>query len=417
MNNFKNIKLGDYIEVLTDYHANGSYQTLKDNVSLKKEEDYALMVRTLNFERDDYESDAIYLNESEYNFLEKSKVYPNDIVMNKIANPGSVYIMPDLERPVSLAMNLFLIRFNKKLNQRYMYYLMKINENYIKNFSNGTTTLTITKDAVRSLKFKVPPLLVQNQVEDILTAIDLRIELNNKMSSSFELLINDIYKYWFEQFDFPNENGEPYNQSGGELIYNQQLRRRVPKSWQVKKLKDIFEFEKGTEPGASQYLNSASNKNCIKFYRVGDIDSDSSTYVEVSKSDLTLVNKDDVVVTFDGSVGKVGFGFDGAISGGIRKIYDKSGKFNSGLVYFIFSDERINKTIHRYASGSILLHASSSIDYLSLPFDEKVFLKFQKFVTPYFEKMQMNKSENQQLLKLRDWLLPMLINGQVKVKN
>ncbi|RVT47661.1 restriction endonuclease subunit S, partial [Acinetobacter indicus] len=104
------VRLGDLIEVLTDYHANGAYKKLKENVELLDDEDYALMVRTTNFENNDFNDSVKYINEHAYNFLEKSKVYPNDLIMNKIANAGSIYLMPDLQRPVSLAMNLFLIR-------------------------------------------------------------------------------------------------------------------------------------------------------------------------------------------------------------------------------------------------------------------------------------------------------------------
>ena len=156
MNNWQQIELGDYIEIITDYHANGAYEKLKENITLKYVPDYAIMVRTLNFESNDFEDKMIYLNEFEYNYLSKSKVKPYDVIMNKIANAGSVYLMPDLNKPVSLAMNLFLIRFNKKIDQRFAYYLMKFNEGYIKKFANGTATKSITKDAVRALKFNVP---------------------------------------------------------------------------------------------------------------------------------------------------------------------------------------------------------------------------------------------------------------------
>jgi type I restriction enzyme S subunit len=119
MSSLAKITLGDFIDVITDYHANGAYEKLKENVCLKYEPDFAIMIRTLNFESNDFKSNLIYLNEKEYNYLSKTKVYPYDLAMNKIANPGSVYLMPDLNKPVSLAMNLFLIRFNKKVDQKF----------------------------------------------------------------------------------------------------------------------------------------------------------------------------------------------------------------------------------------------------------------------------------------------------------
>ena len=156
MSNWRSIILGDFIDTLTDYHANGAYSKLKENIELKYEEDFAIMIRTLNLESNDFDNKLIYLNEKEYNYLNKSKVYTNDIIMNKIANPGSVYLMPKLNKPVSLAMNLFLIRFKDTIDPVFIFHLMKMNEKYIKRFANGTTTKSITKDAVRALKFKVP---------------------------------------------------------------------------------------------------------------------------------------------------------------------------------------------------------------------------------------------------------------------
>src|SRR5262245_28057752 len=122
-------KLGDFIAVLTDYHANGSYKALKDNVTLLDRADYAVMIRTTNFEKYDFFDDLKYIDERAYEFLQKSRVMPGDILMNKIANAGSVYLMPDLHRPVSLAMNLFLIRTRpEQTDQNYVYYYLKANE-------------------------------------------------------------------------------------------------------------------------------------------------------------------------------------------------------------------------------------------------------------------------------------------------
>jgi type I restriction enzyme S subunit len=100
-NNWQKVKLGDVLTILTDYHANGSYQKLKANVELLDFQNYAVMIRTTNFEKKDFKNDLKYITESAYLFLEKSKVNSNDILMNKIANPGSVYLMPKMNQPVS----------------------------------------------------------------------------------------------------------------------------------------------------------------------------------------------------------------------------------------------------------------------------------------------------------------------------
>lgn len=185
MNKLEYKSIGQYIDILTDYHSNGSYKSLKGNVCLLNKKDYAIMIRTLNFERNDFSNDLIYVNEYAYEYLSKSKVMENDILMNKIANPGSIYIMPNLNAPVTCGMNLFLIRFKEKVNQRYMYYCLKNSEYKIKQLAHGTTTKTITKDDIRNFQLFIhTDKGNQNTIANILTNIDRKIELNRQLNDN-----------------------------------------------------------------------------------------------------------------------------------------------------------------------------------------------------------------------------------------
>jgi type I restriction enzyme S subunit len=217
------------------------------------------------------------------------------------------------------------------------------------------------------------------------------------------------------QFDFPDKNGKPYKTSGGKMVWNNELKREIPAGWESLKLSSKFTFEKGIEPGSAEYTDQKESIYHVNFIRVGDVDGSSAIFIDTRPKSYAMVFERDVLVTFDGSVGKVAFGLQGAYSGGLRKIYDKSGLIDNSLIYFIFMDERLIKTIHKYATGSILLHAGSSIDILKIPYNEKIYLEYQNIIKTSYNKMVINKKENQKLTKLRDWLLPMLMNGQVKV--
>ncbi|MCO6354857.1 restriction endonuclease subunit S [Pseudoalteromonas shioyasakiensis] len=414
MNNFTRITLGDYIETLTDYHANGSYKVLKENVELKDNPDYAIMIRTLNFERPDFKDDLIYLNEKEYNYLRKTKVYPNDILMNKIANPGSVYLMPDLKTPVSLAMNLFLIRFNSELNQQYMYYLMKSNEKYIKQFANGTTTLTITKDAVRGLEFNVPPKEEQDNIAAVLSTIEAKIEKNDKINSDLEKMAELIYKYWFVQFDFPDINGKPYKSSGGKMIYNEKLKREIPVFWEVKELETIATCIMGQSPKGDTYntervgtplINGpADYKNGALFGR---------TY---TTAPTRLCEKDDMVLCIRATIGNLVYSEESFCLGRGVAAVRPNNEIKSELIYF-----QILQEIERFkmqATGSIIkgITKDDLTKSKCLIPNEKLILQFHKLVKPMFDKQRKNREETLKLIELRDWLLPMLMNGQVSVK-
>lgn len=177
-----NAKLDDVIELLTDYHANGSYEKLKDNVELLHDENYAVMIRTTNFSQNDFNNNLNYITESAYNYLKKSKVFPNDIIMNKIADAGACYFMPDLGKPVSLGMNLFLICINPKLaDSYYIYSYLKYHEHYVKSFASGSATKTITKNDVRKLKILTPPLPEQQKIAKILTTWDKAISTTERL--------------------------------------------------------------------------------------------------------------------------------------------------------------------------------------------------------------------------------------------
>ena len=117
----KHERLGDIISLLTDYHANGSYQILSRNVNLSDDPDYALMVRAIDLEKNDYESDVRYVSRHAYDFLRKTKMYGQEIIIDKIGNAGEVFLMPRLERPVTLGMNLFMIRLKEDYEPAYVY--------------------------------------------------------------------------------------------------------------------------------------------------------------------------------------------------------------------------------------------------------------------------------------------------------
>ena len=166
----KPVELRDFVDVLTDYHANGSYETLKQHVELKETEDYAWMVKSTDFEND-FENDKRYINKHAYDYLIKSCIVGGEIIMSKIGNAGKVYLMPAIKRPCSLAMNLFLIRLKTKLSSKFVYYFFKTSNgtSQIKSRLQGAATQTITKENVRNLLI---PVCSQEKQAEIVSRIE-----------------------------------------------------------------------------------------------------------------------------------------------------------------------------------------------------------------------------------------------------
>jgi type I restriction enzyme S subunit len=164
---WKQVKLGCILSYLTDYHANGSYEVLKEHVELKETEDYACMIRATNFEKNNFENLFVYISKHAYDFLGKSKLYGNELLIGKIGNAGSVYLMPSLNRPASLAMNLFSLRFDEKLvSPKYLYLFMTstIGEQNIQKYVRGVATKSIDKKSLRSVLINYPSFEEQTEI-------------------------------------------------------------------------------------------------------------------------------------------------------------------------------------------------------------------------------------------------------------
>ena len=193
------INFGNIISILTDYHANGSYETLRKHIKLLTKEDFALMVRTTDLENNNFKNGVNYITKEAYNFLEKSKIFGGEIIINKIGSAGKVYLMPRLNRPVSLGMNAFLLRFNNRANNIFIYYLLKSNfgEKSIQKQVKGAVTKTIRKDAVRKIKIPLPPIDLQNKFAKIVENVEKMKEHQKNSKQQIDDLYNNLMQKAF----------------------------------------------------------------------------------------------------------------------------------------------------------------------------------------------------------------------------
>ena len=157
--------LGEYMTLLTDFSANGSYELLDSNVVMYDEPNYAVMVRTTDLESGDLSNGVKYIDQAAYELLSKSKLYGGELIMNKIGSAGKVYIMPFISKPASLGRNAFMFRFDDRINMTYLYTLLTSDygTNEIQQYVRGAVTKTITKESARSIRVIVPPIELQKQ--------------------------------------------------------------------------------------------------------------------------------------------------------------------------------------------------------------------------------------------------------------
>ena len=421
------IKLGDVLETLTDYHANGAYEKLKENVELLDEENYAVMIRTTNFENNKFSENLKFITEDAYFFLKKSKVYPGDLIMNKIANAGSIYLMPDLGRPVSLAMNLFLLRVDQeKVNPVYVYVYLKANEGYVKEFANGSVTKTITKDAVRNLEIFIPSREAQDEIADFYLAIAARINLLEQINKTIGEISGGFFRSWFVNYDPVHRKQQGVQSSAAQASIDRLFPSEfegtdsefgdIPKGWKIARIVDLLSFEKGTEPGRKNYFEEPSD-DLVSFIRVGDL-SNRNSNIFVSKDDYKkfLVNEEDILLSTDGNVGIVTHGFDGVISGGIRKVSYLGGGSGPFIFEILKSNLFQNLLEINTPAETTIKHAGTALPKIEMPLPTPdLIAKFDELFSPLFERVTSNKKKIEILSSIRDGLCPKMLSGDIQL--
>lgn len=305
-----------------------------------------------------------------------------------------------------------------KIDKRYLYFYLKSMQRYLQESRTGSSIPGLSKSKLSQFPVQVPSIAEQKTASGILTNIENAISLNDDLLKMCSKVAEMLYDYWFVQFNFPDENGRPYKSSGGKMVYNEQLKQEIPEGWKCKKLIDLFDFMRGTEVGSDAYADKKISDDYIRFWRVRDVGNDCKTWIDGNARNLTVVKPGDVVITLDGTVGKIGIDLDGAISGGLRHVVDHTNTISNATICAILQSDYVQESLRQYVSGrgSILAHASGALQHLAIPYDKNIFNKFQNIIQPMFDLMINSKEQSKQLASLRDWLLPMLMNGQVEIR-
>ena len=192
-------KLNEFIEVLVDVGSNGGNDWVSSNIKMKNEEDYALMIRTVNLNKQDFKNNLKYVSERTYNLFKKTKVYGGEIIMNKIGSAGKYWIMPNLNRPVSLGLNQLMMTFNN-LDKTFFYYYYNTDygRRLLNSKLNGATTKSITKTALRDLDIFYPSDSLQNQFAERVQAIEAQKEQAQASLAQAEDLFNSLLQRAFK---------------------------------------------------------------------------------------------------------------------------------------------------------------------------------------------------------------------------
>lgn len=257
--------------------------------------------------------------------------------------------------------------------------------------------------------------------------ISKKIELNNRINTELDFIIKTIYDYWFVQFDFPNENGTPYKSSGGKMIWSEELKREIPEGWEVKELEEII-LRSGTGLNPRKNFTLGKGKNfyiTIKNVKNGKIRFDDSCD-KINDEALQIIDKrsdlqvGDVLFT---SIQPVGVTYlihekpkNWNINESVFTIRPNNKEVTPEYLFLLLSSEEMKTFTSNASAGSIHKGIRHSVlKTFKLPYGNKaLYEKFSNVLNPILRRVHLIDKENLELFEIQNWLIPMIINGQVK---
>ncbi len=301
--------------------------------------------------------------------------------------------------------------------------------------NNAVLTLraSLNENIFSYLNLLLPAYQEQVKIGELLYLLNQKIKLNNHINAELEVMAKTLYDYWFVQFDFPISQeqakamgkpkleGRPYRSSGGKMVYNETLKREIPVGWDDSNILAVADLLGGGTPSKKKldYWNGD-----IPFFTPTDADGsiykysteDYITDEGLKKSSTKLFDENTILITARGSVGKL-------ILTGVKMAMNQSCyalrvKTGISYVFLFFLTKELIHHLEVKSSGSVFNSiVSNDIESTNLAIpDSKLIGNFAQIIEPAFERVAINTIENEQLAKLRDWLLPMLMNGQVSIK-
>ena len=363
-------------------------------------------------------SEQLFISSEKYSEIKSKFPVPqeNDVLITAVGTIGEILVVKDPNFYFKDGNLIWLRNINFEIiDIDYLYYFLKSDlfQKTIKYNNIGAVQKALTIDFLKTVKITLPSLDNQRKLISVLKSIDKKLKTNNQINQELEAMAKTLYDYWFVQFDFPDQNGKPYKSSGGKMVYNQDLKREIPEGWGVENLFDVAEVQYGY-PFSTDYFNSIGEG--IPVIRIRDI----------LGNDITNYSTEEVEDKYKINVGDVLIGMDGNFH---MNYWIKEDCYLNQRVVKVNSDKLPNMVLKYQIEPFIKLREKSvsrtTVGHLSDK-DLKainVILPKEKYLSPIFERFEnilkniiINQQQNQELTQLRDWLLPMLMNGQVKVE-
>ena len=343
-------------------------------------------------------------NDSYYNDfgLKQSKLWPAGTLCITIA--ANIAETAILSYPMCFPDSIVGLNANpEKSSELFVYYFFEYIKKEIQKSASGSIQDNINIDYLSKMRIKVPEKKYQDKIVELLSSIDKKILLNNQINQELEAMAKTLYDYWFVQFDFPDQNGKPYKSSGGKMVYNTELKREIPEEWGVESVGNLLDKVTKSEK---------IENNSIEFVgRIPVIDQSQKYIAGFTNNENALLQPQNGHVIFGDHTRVVKYiNFDYARGAdGTQVLISNNENISNVLLYHMIEDFDLSN--YGYAR-----HFKFLKEKIVIVPDKEVSSKFETQANVIYEKIKNNIFENLELTQLRDWLLPMLMDGQVKVE-
>jgi type I restriction enzyme S subunit len=367
-------------------------------------------------------------------FIDDSKDYNKDkflkigdLLINSTGQgtAGRVALVDNIPEGYKLIVDshILVLRTNNYYESKCLNYSLFSIESLLQTFMDGSTGQG-EFDKIRLFNINIgypKDNRSQKKIASVLSALDDKIELNNKINAELEAMAKTLYDYWFVQFDFPNAEGKPYKSSGGEMVYDEVLKREIPMGWEVKGLSDICQIVNGYAFKSEWYTEKGVKIIRTKNFKDGYVTLNDVTFIEEEKSlefkKYYLNIFDFLMVMVGASTGKYS-----VVNSNILPALQNQNmwRFVTKMdcqIYLNLSLQDVILELENTTNGSArgFFQKETFLGKKIQNPPNNLLKKFEESVIPSFKKIDTALKQNQKLASLRDWLLPMLMNGQVKV--
>ena len=356
----------------------------------------------------------------------KKTIVKDDILFSEIrpANRRFAKVTTKNTKDYVVSTKLMVLRkYNEDVDLEYFYYcltnqpfldiLQRRAENRIGSFPQ------ITFDLLSEYAFPIPPISEQKRISSVISTLDKKIALNRQINQNLEAMAKQLYDYWFVQFDFPNEEGKPYKSSGGEMVWNEKLKRNIPVGWHCGNLLEIAVFTNGL---ACQKFRPKDDEVPLPVIKIREMHDGISVDTEEVTSNIpesVKVYNGDVLFSWSASLEVMLWAYGlGGLNQHIFKV-TSANDFPKSFYYFQLLDyvdvfkkmAEARKTTMGHITQDHLQQST-----IAIPDNKDIADKFEELISPIFKQIVKLQEEISNFIKQRDELLPLLMNGQITIE-